>query len=70
MYPEGLDGGQDLLLVAGESHAHPEQVSMETESVRALFPERRLQARGRPYSVSSCATTSRLLRPACRKLCS
>lgn len=46
VYPEGLDGRQDLLLVAGEGHAHSEQVSMETErtGVRALFPERRLQA--------------------------
>lgn len=31
MYPERLDGGEDFLLVAGESHAHSEQVSMETD---------------------------------------
>lgn len=32
MYPECLDGGEDFLLVAGEDHAHSEQVSMETET--------------------------------------
>lgn len=31
VYPERLNGGEDLLLVAGEGHAHSQQVSMETE---------------------------------------
>lgn len=31
VYPERLDGGEDFLLVAGEGHAHSEQVSMETD---------------------------------------
>lgn len=33
VYPECLDGGQNLLLVASKGHAHSEQVSMETESL-------------------------------------
>lgn len=36
MYPERLDGGQDLLLVAREGHAHSQQVSMETEQTERL----------------------------------
>ncbi len=31
VYPERLDGGEDFLLVAGEGHAHSEQVSMATD---------------------------------------
>lgn len=39
VYPECLDGGEDFLLVAGEGHAHSEQVSMETEGESLKEPK-------------------------------
>lgn len=75
MYPERLNGGEDFLLVASEGHAHSEEVSMETDEYRT-----RVRAKeyfklvkylcGVSYSVLSCETMSRLVNPACRKLCS
>lgn len=74
MNPERLDGGEDLLLVASEGHAHSKQVSMETDRTCDYFL---LLKTGDTYcghlvsySVLSWETMSRLVNPACRKLCS
>lgn len=72
VYPERLDGGKDLLLVAGEGHPRPKQVSMETESTDSGQErgERDKGGGGESYSVLRWETTSRLVNPACRKSCS
>lgn len=76
MYPERLDGGKHLLLVASEGHAHSEQVSMETEGMLSgnnqSLPRSPacLRRERESYSVLRWDTTSRLVNPACRKFCS
>jgi len=77
VYPERLDGGEDLLLVASEGHAHSEQVSVETERMRVFSLSVAWQAVvqvnreiNESHSVLICETMSKLVNPACRKLCS
>lgn len=75
VYPERLDGRKDLLLVASQGHAHSQQVSMETASTDSDEDPNRVRQRGgddggESYSVLRWETTSRLVKPACRKFCS
>lgn len=42
MDSERLDGGEDLLLVSGEGHAHSEQVAVETEAQVRIYTHTRM----------------------------